>query len=61
MNLIGNAIKFTEEGEVDVSASVTQRDGDEAAVEFRVRDTGSASRRSSSAPSSRSSRKPTRR
>src|SRR6266404_2695871 len=40
MNLIGNAIKFTEEGEVDVSAGVTQRDGDEAAVEFRVRDTG---------------------
>jgi len=40
MNLIGNAIKFTEEGEVDVSASVTQRDGDGAAVQFRVRDTG---------------------
>src|SRR5882672_7432292 len=40
MNLIGNAIKFTEEGEVDVSASVTQRDSDEAALEFRVRDTG---------------------
>src|SRR5216117_1454102 len=40
MNLIGNAIKFTEEGEVDVSASVVARDGDEAAVQFRVRDTG---------------------
>jgi len=40
MNLIGNAIKFTEEGEVDVSASVIQRDGDRAAVQFRVRDTG---------------------
>jgi len=40
MNLIGNAIKFTEEGEVDVSASVTQRGGDAAAVQFRVRDTG---------------------
>jgi PAS domain S-box-containing protein len=40
MNLIGNAIKFTEQGEVDVSASVTQRDDDGAAVEFRVRDTG---------------------
>jgi len=40
MNLIGNAIKFTEEGEVDVSAGVTQRDGDGAAVQFRVRDTG---------------------
>src|SRR6266852_5013294 len=40
MNLIGNAIKFTEEGEVDVSASVARRDGDGAAVQFRVRDTG---------------------
>jgi PAS domain S-box-containing protein len=40
MNLIGNAIKFTEEGEVDVSASVIQRDGERAVVQFRVRDTG---------------------
>src|SRR2546422_3146029 len=40
MNLIGNAIKFTEEGQVDVSASVTHRGGDGAAVQFRVRDTG---------------------
>src|SRR6266566_4897994 len=40
MNLIGNAIKFTDQGEVDVSASVVQRDGDGAAVQFRVRDTG---------------------
>src|SRR5438552_18648893 len=40
MNQIGNAIKFTEQGEVDVSASVIARDGDEAAVQFRVRDTG---------------------
>src|SRR5260370_4088837 len=35
MNLIGNAIKFTEHAEVDVSARVTQRDGDEAAREVR--------------------------
>src|SRR3989475_12332041 len=40
MNLIGNAIKFTEQGEVDVSAGVLQRRGDRAAVQFRVRDTG---------------------
>src|SRR5205814_8014394 len=29
-----------EQGEVDVSATVVQRDGDGAAVQFRVRDTG---------------------
>src|SRR5690348_3416076 len=40
VNLIGNAIKFTEEGEVDVSASVVRRDGTAASVQFRVRDTG---------------------
>src|SRR5437899_1301985 len=40
MNLIGNAIKFTDQGEVDVSAGVLQRDSDGAAVQFRVRDTG---------------------
>src|SRR5881628_1818977 len=40
MNLIGNAIKFTDQGEVDVSASVARRDGGGATVQFRVRDTG---------------------
>src|SRR5216117_1186475 len=40
VNLIGNAIKFTEAGEVAASASVVQRDADRAAVQFRVRDTG---------------------
>jgi len=40
MNLIGNAIKFTDQGEVDVSAGVARRDGGEATVQFRVRDTG---------------------
>src|SRR5881296_2637261 len=40
MNLIGNAIKFTDQGEVDVSAGVARRDGGGATVQFRVRDTG---------------------
>src|SRR5213596_301067 len=40
MNLIGNAIKFTDQGEVDVSASVARRDGGGATVQFCVRDTG---------------------
>ena len=40
MNLIGNAIKFTEEGEVDVSAAVAGHHGDRTSVRFRVRDTG---------------------
>ena len=40
MNLIGNAIKFTEEGEVDVSAAWVASHGDHVSVRFRVRDTG---------------------
>src|SRR3989440_4764610 len=40
MNLIGNAIKFTEEGEVDISAAWVATHGERASVRFRVRDTG---------------------
>jgi two-component system sensor histidine kinase/response regulator len=39
-NLIGNAVKFTEEGEVGVSATVVQRSSGQAVVQFCVRDTG---------------------
>ncbi len=40
LNLVGNAIKFTEKGEVVVSANQVSRDGDEVLVQFTVSDTG---------------------
>ena len=40
INLIGNAIKFTEKGEVEVSASLVHAEGDQAELEIRVRDSG---------------------
>ncbi len=39
-NLIGNAIKFTEEGEVVLHVSLAQQKHSEAVVRFEVRDTG---------------------
>src|SRR5258705_447876 len=39
MTLIGNAIKFTEQGEVDISVSAAASDGN-VALTFLVRDTG---------------------
>src|SRR5262249_17570078 len=39
-NLISNAIKFTEQGAVSVSASSAEESGLEAAIGFRVKDTG---------------------
>jgi PAS domain S-box-containing protein len=39
-NLAGNAIKFTERGEVEVSVRAESQNGEEACLEFSVRDTG---------------------
>ncbi|MGZ8474572.1 MAG: ATP-binding protein, partial [Candidatus Deferrimicrobiaceae bacterium] len=40
VNLVGNAVKFTERGEVVVRASLDSRDDDSVTVRFSVRDTG---------------------
>jgi len=39
-NLLGNALKFTETGTVSLEAHCVSADGDEALLEFAVRDTG---------------------
>jgi signal transduction histidine kinase/CheY-like chemotaxis protein len=39
-NLVGNALKFTERGEVVVRAALDSRDGEAVTVRFSVRDTG---------------------
>jgi signal transduction histidine kinase/DNA-binding response OmpR family regulator len=40
VNLIGNAIKFTENGEIELSVSVESREEDTVQLKFSVRDTG---------------------
>jgi signal transduction histidine kinase/CHASE3 domain sensor protein/CheY-like chemotaxis protein len=40
MNLVGNAIKFTQEGSVAVSAKLVGREEDHVQLEFSVKDTG---------------------
>jgi PAS domain S-box-containing protein len=39
-NLVNNAVKFTERGEIRVKAEVLERTGDKAKLRFSVRDTG---------------------
>lgn len=40
VNLLDNAVKFTEQGEVAVSVAVSAIDDDEYTIRFRIRDTG---------------------
>ncbi|MDP5240033.1 response regulator [Uliginosibacterium sp. 31-16] len=40
MNLLGNAIKFTEQGEVEISVRSVLREGTHVRLQFDVRDTG---------------------
>ncbi len=40
VNLVGNAIKFTESGEIEIFVTVDARDGNTAMVRMAVRDTG---------------------
>jgi PAS domain S-box-containing protein len=40
INLVGNAIKFTEQGEVQVDVTLVGRTGDDVELRFAVRDTG---------------------
>ena len=41
VNLLGNAIKFTEEGEIEVQVHQQAREGNESIIHVSVRDTGS--------------------
>ena len=40
LNLIGNAIKFTEKGSVTIEVKLLEQAGEKARIEFSVRDTG---------------------
>ena len=40
MNLVGNAVKFTEAGEVELEATLLERTAEKAKLRFTVRDSG---------------------
>ncbi len=40
INLVGNSVKFTEKGEVELKASLLERTGEMVKLQFSVRDTG---------------------
>jgi two-component system, sensor histidine kinase and response regulator len=40
LNLLGNAVKFTEAGEISLEASLESESGDDVVVRFGIRDTG---------------------
>ncbi|AYL94811.1 hybrid sensor histidine kinase/response regulator [Mucilaginibacter celer] len=40
INLVGNAVKFTSQGEVFIGVGVKAQEGDDLELEFRIRDTG---------------------
>ena len=40
LNLVGNAVKFTSKGKIQIKVRRTQKDGQNATIEFLVRDTG---------------------
>lgn len=40
LNLVGNSIKFSEQGEIKVDVSIVERIGDKMILEFSIQDTG---------------------
>ena len=59
LNVIGNAVKFTSEGEVVACVSLERLDHDRATLRFAVRDTGIGIPQEKQDRSSRPSRRPT--
>ncbi len=40
LNLVGNAVKFTHAGRIDISVNVVAKEGDQIDLKFEIRDTG---------------------